>query len=93
MSDATPTRESLPDSIITEAPSTTSNNTFTTQNHDLPSTSSASSSKTPSTGTPSPSLERKIKDALKQNSLLNDSTSSTESDKNLMDKELKVTIT
>lgn len=89
MSDSTPNRESLPD---TPAPSTASTNTFTTQNHDLPSTSSASSSKTPSTGTPSPSLERKIKDALKQNSLLNDSTSSTESDKNLVDKELKVTI-
>lgn len=35
--------------------------------HDLPSTSSGSSSKTPSTGTPSPSLERKIEETLALN--------------------------
>uniref|UniRef100_A0A336M5K8 CSON012428 protein n=1 Tax=Culicoides sonorensis TaxID=179676 RepID=A0A336M5K8_CULSO len=60
-------------------------------NLDLPSTSSSNNSlKTPSTGEPSPSLERKIADALKHNNLLNKSDSSTESSsatKVLVDKE------
>lgn len=75
----------LPDGM----PNNISNITETT-NIDLPSTSaSTSSSKTPSTGEPSPSLERKIAEALKHSNFLDTSNSSTESgtSKNLVEKE------
>lgn len=55
----------LPDGM----PNNISNVTDTT-NLDLPSTSSTSSLRTPSTGEPSPSLERKIRDALIESKFL-----------------------